>query len=408
MRISAFEALSSRSFRQLWLGSGSVAFARRIELTALTWLVLQLTNSAQQVAWIAGARMLPMIVLGFAAGALADRYPKHRIIITTRVVVLLASVTMLVLLLAGRAQPWLILAYTLVTGTAGTIEMCTLRSYIAAVVPSSAMPNAMTLQSVTFEASGLLGPLLAGILIPQGYHIVFASIVAMHALGLLFMLSVEQRPAPSSAIAEEGVVKQIVDAARVVRANRVIWSALLVVTTLNFFGFSYQPVISVIARDVLKVGPGLYGLLESMVGLGSLMTGLVVASSRVVSRRRLFYLGATLVFVTMFFFALSTSYQVSLLLFFVSGIGAAAFSTMQFTIVMEAAPPEMSGRVVGAEMLAIGAMPLGIFLMGRLAESWGPQTALAVLTACGLVIMGTLQWRYPELLDRPTPKNQPV
>ena len=102
----------------------------------------------------------------------------------------------------------------------------------------------------------------------------------------------------------------------------------------------------------------------------------------------------------LFLFAFSKVYIVSIVLLFAAGLGTSGFGTMQVIIALRAVSPEMRGRAMGAIALGIGASPLGMFVLGQLAEALGTQTALALLTGSGLVVMTIMRWRLPELRDR--------
>lgn len=155
-----------------------------------------------------------------------------------------------------------------------------------------------------------------------------------------------------------------------------------------------------IARDVLGVEVALYGVLDGAAGLGALIGSLVIASRQVRRQGTLFSLGAMLMLAAVFFFALSSVYPLSLLLLFSAGVGRSGYSTMMSTIVLQAAPPALRGRMMGAVALGIGAVLLGIFLVGQLAEVIGAQAALALFTGTGFLALNMLRWRFPELRDR--------
>ena len=100
-----------------------------------------------------------------------------------------------------------------------------------------------------------------------------------------------------------------------------------------------------------------------------------------------------------FAFSFSEIYWLSLLLLFAAGFGMSAFSILQPVIVLEAAPPGMRGRAMGAIALAIGFNPLGLIVLGQLAESLDPQKSLAILTGTGILVLLAVRHRYPSLRD---------
>lgn len=179
--------------------------------------------------------------------------------------------------------------------------------------------------------------------------------------------------------------------------NPVILATFLVTVTLNLGGFPYTQILPVIARDVLEVGPVRYGVLGAIVGLGTLLGALVIASRSVARQGVLFSVGSLLMLVGLFAFALSTSYPLSIVVLLIAGFGMSGYTTMQPTIVVQATPADMRGRAMGTTALGIGAMPVGLFVLGELAERIEPQIALASLSGTGILVLLLLIWRFAPL-----------
>ena len=182
-----------------------------------------------------------------------------------------------------------------------------------------------------------------------------------------------------------------------IRTTRALWASLTITVCLNFFGFPYMQMVPVIARDELGVGSTLYGLLGAAAGLGSLVGSLFIASRTVRNQGAVYSLGAILMLAAVFVFAFSSLYPLSILLLVISGVGMSGFATMQPAIALQAVPPQMRGRAMGAVALGIGASPLGMFLVGQMAELWGPRAALALLTGSGFIVLNLLRFALPEL-----------
>jgi len=345
--------------------------------------------------------MAPQFLLGLLAGSLADRFPKKWVMIGLQTVNLVACFSMTLMIFAGAVQSWHTFVYMLIRGTTWTVDFPVRRSYYSEIFETTMLANAMSLESVALTGSSMLGPLLGGSLISLvGYGGTYIVIVAMYLVGFILLLSLRNENGPRVPLPTGSVTTHLVEAVRMVQANRTIWAVLMVTILMNLFGFSYWQLVPVIARDVLEVGSTLYGVLGAAPGLGSLSGSLVIASRQVRRQVTLFSLGATLVLAALFSFALSPVYLLSLALLLVTGVGMSGFDTMQSTIILQATPLGMSGRAMGVLVLAIGVAPLGTFLVGQLAEVIGPQAALALLTGTGFLVLNMLRWRFPELRDR--------
>jgi MFS family permease len=152
-----------------------------------------------------------------------------------------------------------------------------------------------------------------------------------------------------------------------------------------------------IAKHSLGAGPVLYGLLGSSVGLGAIMGSLTIGTGRFGNHGSIFSLGAGLMLIALFAFSFSNSYFLSLCLLLIAGIGMSGFAVLQPIIVLQAIPSYMRGRALGVIALCIGFNPLGVFIVGQLAEIWGAQIGLSILSGIGILVMVIVRWRFPSL-----------
>lgn len=393
-----FDTLKNRAFRRLWFDSWFFFTCRWMDLAVLSWLVLELTNSASQVALLGIFRMVPMFLLGLVTGSLADRYPKKRMLIASHALGVTASSVLAVIIFTGAIQPWHTFIYMFLTGTAWTIDWTARRSYFSDILVPAQMSNAMSLDMVVLWSGNLIGPLLGGVLISgTGYGGTYAVITALYVVAFGILMTLQQTDRPQPVVSNSSFASQIVDAVRLIPMNSVILAAFLVTVTLNLAGFPYTQILPVIARDILDVGPVRYGVLGAVVGLGTLVGALVIASRAVVRQGVLFSVGSLFMLIGLLAFAFSTVYPLSIVVLIIAGFGLSGYTTMQPTLVIQAAPPDMRGRAMGTTALGIGAMPVGLFALGLLAERIGPQVALGLLTGAGILVLLLLIWRFEAL-----------
>jgi len=403
VRGQTFQALTHPTYARLWWTNWFLYAARMMELVVLSWLVLEITDSPSQVALVGVSRMLPMLSLGLVAGSLADRFCKVRVLLGVQGLNLIVGCPVLALLISGNMEVWHVYLAIFLTGTGWTLDFAARRSYYSELFTPAGLVNAISLDTASMTGSMMLGPLLGGGLISLvGFSGTYAVMVAMYLVGFAVILSLARVGTTRYSPPPNSIVSQVAEAVRVVRANRTIWATFLVTVVLNFFGFPYMQMVPVIARDVLGVGEVLFGVLMSSAGMGALTGSLVIASNRVSRQGTVYSLGASLMLAALFLFAFSQVYIISVILLFLAGLGTSGFATMQITIALRAVSPEMRGRAMGAIAIGIGASPLGMMLVGQLAEVLNTQVALALLTGSGLLVMTLLRWRLPELRDRET------
>ena len=377
-------------------------------MVAIPWLVLELTDSPSQVALTGICQTIPMFLLGFFAGGLADRLSKKWLLLGTNALASLAALAMALVIAAGMVQSWQAFLYMFISGVTMAMNMPARQSYISELFGADQLSRAISLDSVVMTGTWMLGPLLGGLLIDlTGYRGVFTATVALSSLGtglLIFLESDTERSATSQDEAKAAV--GLLEAARQIWASQTLQAVLIGTVVVTLFGYSYRNLVPVFARDVLGADPTLYGLMGSATGLGSLIGSLIIASVRVRRHSALFTTGTTLLLVSLLLFSFSSLYPLSLFLLFAVGIGSSILFAMQYTIALQSVTPDLRGRAAGSLSLAIGFAPLGMYLLGYLTETIGPQSALALMTATGLILMVLLAWHFPELIGRPTHRRE--
>ncbi len=384
------DALRSGAFRSLWVSGWLWDSARLMEITVIPWLALELTNSAAQVAFVGVFRMAPMFLLGVVAGSLADRFPTKRIMLAAHALGTAVSVLILVVIWVGKVEAWHLLLLSFAAGIAGAMDFPAKRSYLAQHFSGSSLINALSLESVAFQGSNIVGPLLGGSLIAlAGYKTTFALMAALHLVDLLFLLTLPDRHGSCSPASPSSMDQRVLDVARVLWADPAIRTVLLTTMTLNLFGFPCMQLLPVIARNTLGVGSSLYGAMRAVKGLGSLVGALAIASLSVRRKTYTFILGSAAMLACWFVLGTSRVYSLSLALLFLAGLGQVGFGTMQSTIVLHSAPEELRGRAMGAVSLAIGVGPIGTLMAGALAETLGAERAILTLSATGLLVIGS-------------------
>jgi MFS family permease len=395
-------ALSNRSFRRLWIASWLWMTCMMMELAVASWLVLQLTDSPFSVALVGTFRMLPMFVVGIAAGQLSDRLPKKHLMVSAQLLHVTGASVMLCLIVTGWLQPWHIYVCTFLIGTAMTTDFPARRGYFAQVFESSKLNNVIALETAAMMGSFMLGPLFGGLLIElvdfTGAYIVM---VTTFVVSLLIVLSVRPVEPLQPSGRRKGMIKDIIEGMKFARNNPTLWSLFLVTAVVNFLGFPFMQLVPVIARDVLGIGPFLYGLLAASMGIGSFGGALLLASIKVRKPQAYFCVGALILQLSIALFAYSEIYPLSFLILIVAGIGQSGFASMQSAITLQAAPPEMRGRAVGVILLAIGLHPLGAIVLGNLAELINPQHALGILGITGFILVLSLRTALPAIQGWP-------
>ena len=384
-----FRSFQDRNYRLLWPANILAYTSRWMQMTLLAWLVLVETNSPLRVSLVGVFAWTPLLLLGLVGGLLADTMDRRRLLMGIHAVTLTAALVMTGLLWTGSERFWHAYVVILAAGTGWALDMPSRRSLIHDLMGSSGLTNAVALDSVGTSISMMIGPALAGGLIAVwgvtgGY--VAVSLFYITSFALLWKLRVPQ--AKRGRGRGRGQAPTLSEGLRYVAGHPTLRATVLITLVMNMLMYPYMNLLPVIARDVLEVGPGLMGLLQSTAGLGSAVGAVVIASW--VSLRyhgRLYLGGAMASSFALLLFSLSRRYLLSLLALLGLGIGVSGFSTMQSSIVMLLAAEEMRGRALGVITLAIGTSPFGALVLGVVANAVSPQFAIGINAAAAIACL---------------------
>ncbi|MBI4234612.1 MAG: MFS transporter [Chloroflexi bacterium] len=398
LALPVFAALEVGGFRTLLAGGVLIFIARWMELAVLGWAVREMTHSPFQVALVGFYRLVPSTLLSPFGGVLADRFDRRWLMRASALLGAAASLVVALAMLAGVAQMWHIAVGLLVVGIGGAGDFPARRAYTLDLLGSERIRNGLSLDSIVSTVSRLIGPLLGGGLIPLlGTERAYLAVSGFYAAGfvpLLFLPAVQKRTAAQ----RSRLWRNLVEGWRYVRHSRPIMGVLAAALVMNFVFFPLPPLFPIFARDVLHVGPLLFGLLSSAQGFGSLVASGVLAALRGLPRPFLVYTaGSFLAIGGTLAFALSSWFPLSFALLVMSGIGMAIYVVLEAALIMTSASEEMRGRATATMLLAISVQPGGILLMGALASRLGAPLGVGILTAAGLAVMVVLLLRVPAL-----------
>jgi MFS family permease len=360
-RGGALAALRHRHFRRYSAGVLFSLIGNWIEGAAFGYIVLLLGGSAPTLALIGFLTSLPNLVLGLPAGALADRFdPRKLLLVLQGINVGLASALAALWVTHALTVP-LLAAVAVVGGSIGTLSFPSFQGMLAATVPPEALESAVAVNSLSLQLARFIGPAIAGFLLawvgPTG---VFAANAASF-LGVLAALAL--MPASTSVAVRVGNLGGAMkDGLRYVFGQRSIASlmALLIVAGV----FATPPIaymLPAIVRLQLHAGPGVLGLLFSLMGLGSVFGSLaLLALSRRPNKGEPALVGFFLTATAIAAIGVSQSIPLSLLLAFVGGLSGVVFIGLSTVVVQSMSSEEMRARAMAIWAAAfVGMLPFG-------------------------------------------------
>ena len=391
--------LSIPDYRRLLVSNALWWQAMWMEMIVIGWLVLELTDSPWQVALVLFYGSVPRLIWGLASGAVIDRVGRRRIILISQTVNLVGSATIAALLWTEQLAFWHLCVATFIVGTAWAFDWPARRSYLPDLVGKSRTVDAMLLENFAQIFSRILGPFSGGALIdalgPKGCYTVLVGL-SLTALVILTRLSAAPRPTNPRPV--RYAISDIVDGFRYVRRTEAIFGAFIITVIMNNLSFPYMTLLPVFARDILGQGATGLGILGAGNGIGALIGLLIIKSiRRKVSNGVIFAFGSIIQPISLLVFANSTVFELSFGLLVCAGIGQAAFSVMQSTIVLTTASDEMRSRAMGSIVIGIGAGPPGKLEIGALAEAFGAPVALTTMSSLCAIAVLTIALLMPGL-----------
>jgi len=385
-------AFRHRNYRLFFFGQLISLVGTWMQQVAQAWLVLQLTHDPLWLGIVATAQFGPVIVFGLFGGVIADHLPKRRTLLATQTVSMVLAFVLFGLTVTGLVQVWHVMVLAALLGTANAIDMPARQAFAVEMVGREDVTNAVGLNAAVFNASRIVGPAIAGLLI-GAFDISFAflingiSFLAVIAAYLLMRES-ELRPVPPIArpTSVRGVFENLAEGARYVRQTPIVLLAVTVVGLVATFGMNFQVLVPPLADHILNVGPSGFGFLMAASGLGSLLAALAVAFRRKVGPGPIVWGALGLGFGSVLL-ALSTSYPLSLVAMFICGTGAISMAVTANTTIQMTVPDHLRGRVMSVYTTVFaGSVPAGGLLMGWVASTWGVMAALMLCAVLTLAI----------------------
>ena len=387
-----------RNYRLYFSGQLVSQLGSWLQNAAQAWLVLDLTHSAEAVGVLSFFMYLPYAILGLIGGALADRWDRQRTMIVTQTAMAFCAAALAVVAYLRVDSILVIDGIAFVRGTIMAFNNPTRQAMMIQLVGRAELPNAIALNASLNNASRIVGPALAGVLIATvGVGACFAlnAISFFAVIGALavmrpaeFFLAQNRVRTPLFKSIRDGLVY-----ARRTKTVAVVLSMLFIISTVSI---NFQIVLPVLARNTLHGNAQTYGLIAAMFGLGAFIGAIIAASRSRVSRRLLLWAAAGFGAAQLVVATQPTVIGVSIALL-ATGICYTLYTANSNTLVQLAVPSHMQGRIAGLyNYVFLSSGPLGSLLAGWLCERGAPLAFIAGgLTALIMALVGFLLRPWP-------------
>jgi MFS family permease len=380
----------NRNFALFILGTAGSGTGYWFLLVALGWLVLELGNSTFLLGLATFAQMAPMFVLGLFGGVVADRFNRKTIMLAAQLVVAAANAVLALAASLGLLTIPVILACSLVFGLANSVLWPTWSVFIKDLVGAAHLRQAVALNAARFNLTRVVGPALAGIMLQHLGPAWCLWVGLLSSLGIIATILLMRLPPWQPPPAAGSVLTSVREALTAVWQTPPVRRLLGVTGMIGLVALPFQAFLPALARDSLRAGPDVLGLLTAAVGAGAILGAL--GSGAPLARARpawtLTALAAGVV-AGLALLAAATTLWLALVALGLLGLATIGFLSIANASIQLGVPDALVGRVMGLwVVMNAGTQPIGSLIEGAIAERWGlGMTFAGAALICGLAVV---------------------
>ncbi len=407
-------ALTHRDFRLFWVGQIFSNVGSEMQLIAINWHIFTLLrdqtfvlsifrmeiNLGAEALGLGGVglvRIVPIAIFALVGGMLADARDRRTLIIWTQSVAAIFAVALAVITLAGNDNLFILYLLTALTSATQAFENPAKQSLIPNLVPRHHLSNALSLNTLVFHISTIVGPAIAGIMVAR-FDIGLVYAVNSISFFALIIAAVFMQHRGGAASVEGLGLQSLKEGLRFTYTSRLIWSTML----LDFFATlfsSARTMLPIVAGDVLGVGVQGYGILSTAQAVGALLTGVILSLTSEIKQQGRVLLASVAVYgLATAMFGISTIFALSYFLFALTGAGDTVSTVIRHTLRQMITPDRLRGRMTGVNMIFfMGGPQLGELEAGLVAALFGAPIAIFTGGIATVLLTGWIAWQYPRL-----------
>jgi MFS family permease len=405
----------NRHYRSYWYGNQANTMVMQMQMVANGYLAFTLTGSATALGVVAFASSVPMLIFAPVGGVLADRMQKRLLLLLIQALQCVISLAVGLLVAFGRIEYWHLIVSGAIQGASMAVMMPTRQSWIPQLVRRSDLTAALALNNAGMNASRVIGPSLAGVLIAVPWFgvtgVFFLRVIAFAwVLYTLLQIPIVGEPEPRAERAA-GVGErarefggQLTSGVRYIWSHDTLLSLFLFAVVTMLLGQSYQQLLPAYALGVFDVGPEGQGVMQTVVGVGALVGSLTMAYlSQNPNRAKIQAYTGTALGLALALFGLAAAFQqffVALAALFAVGLTLDFNATINQTLIMLNADRALYGRVMSVYMMTFALSGFSASASGYLMDQFGGAVTMlgqGIVLAGFVVVMATFNGGYRKI-----------
>jgi MFS family permease len=350
-----------------------------VQSVGAAWLMTELTTSHLMVALVQASATIPILLLGVFAGAIADNFDRRRVMLAAQTGMLVVSGVLAALSWSGNIGPWSLLILTLMVGIGTAVNAPAWQASVRLQVAPRDLPQAISLNAISFNLARSVGPALGGILISLWSTSLAFGLNAVSYIGMIAVLVMWRPEAPVRR--KEPMLAAIGRGMRFCAGSSPIRKVLLRGLAIGLGAAGLQALMPSIARDILRGDELDYGMMLGAFGIGSIVTALWVSKMRRRFGSEAIVTSATIILATALVMqASAANLPLAVAASFIGGMGWVAAMTSLNVAMQLRSPEDILGRCLSIyQAITFGGMALGAWVWGMIADaaSLGPALYIA-------------------------------
>ncbi len=386
--------LKIAAFRNLWVANIVSNVGTLMQSVGAAWLMTSLTSSTTLVGLVQTASTLPVFLVGFLAGVLADTVERKRLLFWSQLWIVIVALVLAVITWLGLITPWVLLGLTFALGFGAAISLPAWQATVQDMVPRESVPAAVSLNSIAFNVARAVGPAIGGVLVAATGAASAFFLNAVSFIAVIGAVATWKPGARQISRLSEDMFGALRAGFRYLIHSRRLQSPIIRASAFNFFASVVWPLGPLYARDVLHTTASGYGLLLAFFGMGSIVSALLVPRLRsVIQLERILTVGSVISAGSLVGLAFAHEFWVAAVAIFFAGTAWVGV-LVNFNVAPQTAVPAwVRGRALSFYLLAFqGVLALGGLLWGGLAGHIGIAPCFNV--AAGGLVVGLILSRY--------------
>lgn len=395
----SFRSFRHRNFRIYYISTTLNNTGTWVQRIAQNWLVLEITDNALWLGVVVALQSAPSL-FSFFGGTLADRISKPKLLAFTSFSGFLWAGTLGLLVVTHRVQLWHVLLIALALGITSAVDGPVRHSFLPELVPEEDIPNSVALNSVNFNTARLIGPALSGFMIEAfdtGPSFLLNSISFLAVIAAVLMIDHDElyRKAPRTGALFSEAIKYI-------RARPDLMAMMLIIFFFATFGVNPELFRAIMATKAFGLHAGEFGLLGSVIALGSLSATLIATKKEHAPGLARVIKFAIFTGCAIILSAFMPTYLLYAMALPIYGFGMLTTAVASNTTIQLSSAPEIRGRVIGIYLaMWMGFAPGSAPLLGWITEHCGARIAIGFSGSVTVIGVSTIAWLYRGRLNPP-------